>query len=249
MAFYALARMAAELVTPNYSTAAGGTIRGEKIEVGCYRYPPRTGAKSHAHPNEQVISVLSGRLWCRVGAEERVLGPGEVMHVLPMIEHQVIAGDEEVSVISCKDVVPGWSVRDARWEADASPPETRWEPGSFRQSGAAKPFSNWRETERSVISPQYSTAEGPTIKGVKIEIGRYRYSAGTGAKPHRHPQEQVIALLAGKLRIRVGTEERVLGPEEAVHVPPMVEHEAWTVDGEAEILSCKDVMEGHYAQV
>jgi hypothetical protein len=33
------------------------------------------------------------------------------------------------------------------------------------------PFYNWTEMDRSVISPQYSTAEGPTIKGGQIEAG------------------------------------------------------------------------------
>jgi len=104
------------------------------------------------------------------------------------------------------------------------------------------PFHNWSQMERSVISPQYSTAEGPTIKGAKIEVGRYRLAAGTGAKPHRHPQEQVINVLAGKLRVRVGDEERILGPGDAALIPANTEHEAWTVDGEAEILSCKDIV-------
>ena len=104
------------------------------------------------------------------------------------------------------------------------------------------PFHNWSQMERSVISPQYSTAEGPTIKGAKIEVGRYSLAAGTGAKPHRHPQEQVINVLAGKLRVRVGDEERILGPGDAALIPANTEHEAWTVDGEAEILSCKDIV-------
>ena len=123
MAFYTWAAMTPELVTPDYSTAAGGTIRGEKIEVGCYRYPPGTGAKPHAHPNEQMICVLEGRLRCRIGPEERVLGPGEVMHIPAMVEHEVTALAEAVRVIFCKDVVPGWSVRDARWE---TAPPGRW---------------------------------------------------------------------------------------------------------------------------
>ena len=118
MGFHTWAAMTPELVTPDYSTAAGGTIRGEKIEVGCYRYPPGTGAKPHAHPNEQMICVLAGRLRCRVGTEERVLGPREVMHIPPMVEHEVTALEEEVQVIFCKDVVPGWSVRDARCERE-----------------------------------------------------------------------------------------------------------------------------------
>ncbi len=106
------------------------------------------------------------------------------------------------------------------------------------------PFYTWDQIQGSVISPHYSTAKGPTIKGLKIEIGRYRYPDGTGAKPHRHPEEQVINVLAGNLKVRIGTEERILGPGEAAHIPSNTEHEVWTVDGEAEILSCKDVVAG-----
>lgn len=102
------------------------------------------------------------------------------------------------------------------------------------------PFYQWSDLERTVISPRYSTAEGPTIKGTKIEVGRYRYAAGTGAKPHQHPEEQVINVLSGKMRVRVGSEERILGPGDAVLVPPNTEHEAWAVEGEVEVLSFKD---------
>jgi quercetin dioxygenase-like cupin family protein len=104
------------------------------------------------------------------------------------------------------------------------------------------PFYNWGEMKRSVISPQYSAAEGPTIKGAKVEVGRYRFAAGTGAKPHKHPEEQVINVLSGKVRVRIGGEERVLGPGDAALIPPNTEHQASAVDGEVEILSCKDVV-------
>jgi quercetin dioxygenase-like cupin family protein len=104
------------------------------------------------------------------------------------------------------------------------------------------PFYHWNQMAKSVISPHYSTAEGPTIKGSRVEVGRYRYTAGTGAKPHKHPEEQVINVLAGKLRVRVGTEERIVGVGDAVLIPPDTEHEAWGVDGEVEVLSCKNVL-------
>ena len=42
----------------------------------------------------------------------------------------------------------------------------------------------------------------------------------------------------------VGKEERSLGPGDAAHIASNTEHEAWAVDGEAEILSCKDVVTG-----
>ena len=104
------------------------------------------------------------------------------------------------------------------------------------------PFYNWTEMDRIVISPQYSAAEGPTIKGAKIEVGRYRYAAGTGAKTHKHPEEQVINVLSGRLRLRIGNEERILGPGEAALVPSHTEHEAKAVESEVEIISCKNIV-------
>ena len=106
------------------------------------------------------------------------------------------------------------------------------------------PFYNWSQMERSTISPQYSTAEGPTIKGGQIEVGRYRFAAGTGSKPHQHPEEQVINVLSGRFRVRIGNEERILGPGEAALVPPNTEHEARAVDSEVEIISCKSIVAG-----
>src|SRR5438309_12039701 len=103
------------------------------------------------------------------------------------------------------------------------------------------PFYNWGEMKRSVISPQYSAAEGPTIKGAKVEVGRYRFAAGNGAKPHKHPEEQVINVLSGKVRVRIGGEERVLGPGGAALIPANTEHQASAVDREGEILSYKGV--------
>jgi quercetin dioxygenase-like cupin family protein len=106
----------------------------------------------------------------------------------------------------------------------------------------AMTFYNLSEMRRTVITPEHSTAEGPTIKGRRIEVGYYRYPAGTGAKPHAHPEEQVITVLKGRIRSRVGREERILGPGEAVHIPANVEHENWAIEGEVEFISCKDVV-------
>ena len=104
------------------------------------------------------------------------------------------------------------------------------------------PFFNWSQMDRSVISPQYSTAEGPTIKGGQIEVGRYRFAPGTGSNPHQHPEEQVINVLSGKFRVRIGNEERILGPGEAALVPPNTEHQATAMDSEVEIISCKNIV-------
>jgi quercetin dioxygenase-like cupin family protein len=42
----------------------------------------------------------------------------------------------------------------------------------------------------------------------------------------------------------VGGEERILGAGDAVLIPPNIEHEASTVDGEVEVISCKNIVGG-----
>ena len=51
-----------EYVTPKYSSAFGELVLGERIEVGRLRFEADEGAVEHAHPQEQVMIVISGRL-------------------------------------------------------------------------------------------------------------------------------------------------------------------------------------------
>ncbi len=104
-------------------------------------------------------------------------------------------------------------------------------------------FYKLDELERSEITPEHSTAEGPTIRGRRIEVGYYRYPAGTGAETHAHPEEQVITVLKGRIRSRVQGEEKILGPGEAVHIPAGVAHCNLAVEEEVEFLSCKDIVD------
>ncbi len=93
------------------------------------------------------------------------------------------------------------------------------------------PFYNWTEMDRSAISPQYSAAEGPTIKGGEIEVGRYRFAAGTGSRPHKHPEEQVINVLSGKFRVRIGRRSASLDQEKqrSFHRTQSTRLQQWTV--------------------
>lgn len=101
------------------------------------------------------------------------------------------------------------------------------------------PFFRFAELAQTVISPHYSTAKGGTVYGDRIEVGMYTYPAGTGANPHRHPQEQVVHVVSGRLRWRIGEDEREVGPGDVIHVPPDAEHAAFAIT-DATIISCKD---------
>lgn len=118
MPYFNLDEIEADLITPEYSSAVGPNIRGEKIEVGRFFYPKGSEARTHAHPNEQFQIVIRGRARFITGDEEKILGPGDVIHNLPNVEHGILEVLEDLEVINCKDVVPGWSVKHARWEPE-----------------------------------------------------------------------------------------------------------------------------------
>ena len=81
----------------------------------------------------------------------------------------------------------------------------------------------------------------PAIRGERMEVGYYRYPAGTRKPPHVHPEEQIVTVIKGKLGYRVGAETKILGPGDAVHIPPNVDHENWSLDEEVEFVSCKNL--------
>lgn len=115
MPFFKWSEMDSDWITPSYSMARGPAIKGEKIEVALIQYPAGSLAKPHSHPNEQVQVILKGRARYRIGDEKKELGPGEAVLIPANVEHEVEIL-EDMEVINCKDVVPGWSVYHARWE-------------------------------------------------------------------------------------------------------------------------------------
>ncbi len=101
------------------------------------------------------------------------------------------------------------------------------------------PFYKLKEMPETVISPGHSTAYGPTITGRELEIGWYAEPKGTGAKPHHHPSEQIIMVLTGRLRMRVGNEVRDMGPNEVALIPGDQEHEQMALEDGTRFVSFK----------
>jgi quercetin dioxygenase-like cupin family protein len=95
-----------EYVTPKHSQGFGSLVTGEQIEVGLLRYKRGEGAREHAHPQEQVLVVLSGRVRMTIGGEAHELGPREVAHLPPHIPHSLSA-IEDTEVLSAKGIVAG----------------------------------------------------------------------------------------------------------------------------------------------
>jgi quercetin dioxygenase-like cupin family protein len=99
-----LDEVAKEYVTPKHSTAFGELVTGERIEVGRLAFEAGEGAAEHAHPQEQVLIVISGRAEVTLGGETAEVGPGEGFHAPPMVPHRLTAL-APTTVISCKSVL------------------------------------------------------------------------------------------------------------------------------------------------
>ena len=102
MPFFKFKEMPEAVVSPGHSTAYGPTITGKELEIGYYTEPKGTGAKSHHHPSEQIIMVLSGRLRMRIDNDVCDIGPGEVALIKGNQEHEQVALDDGTRFVSFK---------------------------------------------------------------------------------------------------------------------------------------------------
>jgi quercetin dioxygenase-like cupin family protein len=105
------------------------------------------------------------------------------------------------------------------------------------------PLIRLDEVEKQYVTPKYSSAFGELVMGERIEVGRLSFEAGEGTVEHAHPQEQVMYVISGRLRVEFRDEAGEIGPGEGFHAPPNVPHKVTALE-DAVVISCKDVVDG-----
>src|SRR5437764_13602396 len=89
---------------PDYSTANGACVEGERMIVGLMRMPAGTGAEPHSHPNEQWIYVLEGTFRAEVGGRQVEVNPGSVLYIPANVVHSgKAAPDHDLVFFTVKD--------------------------------------------------------------------------------------------------------------------------------------------------
>jgi quercetin dioxygenase-like cupin family protein len=78
---------------------------------------------------------------------------------------------------------------------------------------------------RPGVTRRVFTGEGATLAFTTL-------APGHEPRPHAHPHEQIVHILAGRCRFTVGDEVAELGPGSTLLVPPGVEHFAEVVGDE-----------------
>lgn len=210
-----------ERIDPEFCAARGPIVRGQEIEVGRIVYPAGSEVKAHALPNEQIHTVMRGKAQFRIAGEERIVGPGEALLIRPHTEFSARIL-EEFEVLRFKDV--------------------RLDKGARKEGGQGPSFFKWAEMASDFITPMYSSGKGPTITGERIEVAFMEYPAGTEAKPHSHPNEQIQVPLKGKVKGLAGADV-VSGPGEVILVPALIQHWIYIIE-DYETVNCKNIVEG-----
>lgn len=101
------------LVTERYSSARGPVLRSERSEIVKALFPKGEGAEEHAHPEEQTIYVLSGKMQMTVGGETYIVEPGQASFHPSNVPHGALALEDSY-VLSFKVLV------DPQYEATGS---------------------------------------------------------------------------------------------------------------------------------
>jgi quercetin dioxygenase-like cupin family protein len=77
-------------------------VSGEKVMMTRIVYRDGAVIPEHRHEAEQIMLVVSGRLWAKVGAEEAEVGPGALMVIGSNVVHAFRQlGDEDVVFYEC----------------------------------------------------------------------------------------------------------------------------------------------------
>lgn len=93
--------------------------------------------------------------------------------------------------------------------------------------------------DENAMSSSYSTGTGRGLRSERIELRQLAFEKGKGADVHTHPEEQVMCVLSGRLRVTCGEETYDVRPGEATFNPADVPHGVMAIE-DTVVLSFKD---------
>ena len=94
------------------------------------------------------------------------------------------------------------------------------------------PFYHPKTMKRDRAGASYSSSEGVWVTGDRIIFGVIDKPAGTGSRPHRHPNEQFIFVQKGRLRAMVDGKKKTIPAGGIIHIPANALHSIVATDEE-----------------
>jgi quercetin dioxygenase-like cupin family protein len=89
---------------PDYSSANGAVVEGDKMIVGLMRMAKGTGAEPHHHPNEQWIYLIEGEATFTIDGKPCPAKAGDVVYIPSNAVHAAkVTSDKDAVFFTCKD--------------------------------------------------------------------------------------------------------------------------------------------------
>jgi quercetin dioxygenase-like cupin family protein len=124
--FYDLNENQGDYIGPDYSSARGPVVKGERVQIALVHKVEGTGSRLHSHPNEQFIYVLKGKIKARVQDQEKIVSPGTLIHIPPNTPHYMVAAaGGDIQYFVSKDT--SWGI--AGTAVDGTKTGAHYEPG------------------------------------------------------------------------------------------------------------------------
>lgn len=95
------------------------------------------------------------------------------------------------------------------------------------------PFIEFENIPKCELFPDAWSA---LASGENIMLSFLEMAEGAEVPEHAHPEEQAGMVIVGRLRLRIGDEEKVIGPGQAYIVPPDVAHSGLVLEGPLRVL-------------
>lgn len=91
------------------SQSEGSIIIGDHVTLNRSVSQPGKFANAHFHGCEQMLNVMQGTAWMRVGDEEKTITAGDIVHIPVGVEHEFKnLGDDEFIYLSFKNKSEDW---------------------------------------------------------------------------------------------------------------------------------------------
>ena len=82
---------------------------------------------------------------------------------------------------------------------------------------------DWKPSTNLPPGAEYHLVrEDPVTRGIQAVV---KFPSGYSIPPHAHESDETLVVLKGKLKVRVGTVEKTLGPSDYALLPAGVQHE------------------------
>jgi len=103
-------------------------------------------------------------------------------------------------------------------------------PSEDKKSGSC---SSWKDLPLNRIA---SSKSFRTFKGENIKVILLTFSPGHRGEKHKHDSEQISHIIKGKVKVKIGEEERRVKAGDLMHIPRNQPHQTEVLDEETIIL-------------